>query len=226
MMVAHGITALLLSFGLGYFLGSIPFARLVAEWRKVDLRRLGSGNIGAANAFVVAGKLPGIVSLLGDACKGAAAVLLVRAIMPNYGPAVAAAAVGAVIGHDWPLYLHFKGGRGTATTIGVMLAVDWRVLVLGAAAYLVFFLATHYTVISSLVAVAVMPIAMVVAPYADAAVHPDPLPYAYGAAIIAGIGFLRHWDHVERFLQGREPKAVDMFREMKARGAEALHLED
>ncbi len=206
-----------MALALGYLLGSIPFAKIVAQqWKKVDIGRLGSGNFGASNAFVVAGKVPGVLVLLGDALKGIAAVLIVRALTHSYEPAVAAAAVGAVIGHDWSLYLHLQGGKGTATTIGVMLALDWRILGMSAIAYLAFFIVTHYTVISSLVAVAAMPVLMVGAPWVYPTFGPEPLAYAYAAGIIAALGYLRHWENLERFLQGREPKAMDMFREMKA----------
>ncbi|MHB8621050.1 MAG: glycerol-3-phosphate 1-O-acyltransferase PlsY [Chloroflexota bacterium] len=216
-LLGQNLSPALAALALGYVLGSIPFGAIVAEnWKKVDLRQLGSGNIGAANAFIVAGKLPGVLVLIGDAAKGVLAVLAAGWMTHANQPAVAAAAVGAVLGHDWSLFLHFKGGRGTSTTIGVMLALDWRVLGLAALAYLTFFILTRYTVISSLVAVASMPVAMVLAPWMDPWFGTEPLTYVYCVGLIAGVGYLRHWDHVERLLQGREPKAGDMFREMKA----------
>ena len=130
MLPAYSLAALAAAVVAGYLIGSISFASLVERWKQVDLRRFGSGNVGASNAFVVAGKLPGILVLVGDAAKGVAAVLLVGwATGWNHG-AMAGAGVGAVAGHDWSLYLGLHGGKGTATTVGVIAALDWRVLAL------------------------------------------------------------------------------------------------
>jgi len=205
----------------GYLLGSIPFGILVERWKQVDLRRFGTGNMGASNAFVVAGKLPGILVLLGDAGKGIAAVLLAGlASQGNHG-AIASAAVGAVIGHDWSLYLGLHGGKGTATTVGVLLALDWRVLAVSVVVYFVLLAVTRFIVISSLLTVAAIPGLMMLRPWWAPAAGLEPTPFVYAAVLLAGLGYLRHWDHVERFLQGREPRASAMFRELLSRRAKS-----
>jgi glycerol-3-phosphate acyltransferase PlsY len=201
----------------GYLLGSIPFAKLVELWKQVDLRHVGSGNIGASNAFIVAGKLPGILVLLGDAGKGIAAVALVGAATNGSHVAMAAAAVGAVAGHDWSLYLGLHGGKGTATTVGVVLALDWRVLAMSVAVYFVLLAVTRFIVISSLLTVAAIPAMMMLRPWWAPVAGLEPTPFVYAAILLAGLGYLRHWEHVERFLQGREPRASAMFREIRAR---------
>jgi acyl phosphate:glycerol-3-phosphate acyltransferase len=203
--------------GVGYLLGSIPFAILVERWKNVDLRRLGSGNVGASNAFIVAGKLPGILVLIGDACKGVFAVSLMGALTGGSHAAIAGAALGAVLGHDWSLYLRLKGGKGTATTVGVVLAMDWRMLAVAVVVYFLFLATTRYIVMSSLITVAAIPAFMMLRPWFAPGAGPEPPPFVFAAIILAALGYLRHWEHIERFVQGREPKAGDMFREMRAR---------
>jgi acyl phosphate:glycerol-3-phosphate acyltransferase len=183
----------------------------------VDLRRVGSGNIGASNAFIAAGKFAGVLVLLGDAAKGILAVLIAGVATDGNHVAIAAAGVGAVVGHDWSLYLRLKGGKGTATTVGVIAALDWRILALAVVTYFLLLGISRFTVISSLITVAAMPAFMVLRPWFALGAGPEPLPFVYAAIILAGIGYLRHWDHVERFVHGSEPKAGDMFREMRAR---------
>lgn len=204
-----GLALLAAAVGLGYLFGSIPFAILIEHWKGVDLRRFGSGNIGASNAYVVAGKTAGVLVLAGDAAKGICAVML-AGVLTNGSPlAMAGAAVGAVVGHDWSLYLRLKGGKGTATTVGVIGVLDWRVLAIAVVVYFVLLAVTRFIVISSLITVAAIPAFMVLPPFAE------PTPIVFAAVVLAALGYLRHWDHVERFVHGREPKAGDMARAMR-----------
>ncbi len=107
----------------GYLLGSIPTAHIAGRiLKRGDIRRIGDGNMGAANAFRQLGAKVGVAVGIIDAAKGALAVVIAQlANIPL--PAVLATGVAAVIGHNWPAFLHFRGGRGEATTIGVLLAV-------------------------------------------------------------------------------------------------------
>jgi glycerol-3-phosphate acyltransferase PlsY len=107
---------------LGYLLGSIPTGYIAGRiFRKVDIRRVGDGNMGAQNAFRQLGTKTGVVVGLIDAAKGALAILIAQAAnLPQIAVLLAGAA--AVIGHNWPVFLRFRGGRGEATTIGVLLA--------------------------------------------------------------------------------------------------------
>ena len=107
----------LLVIPIGYALGSIPFALLLGRWLGgIDLRRSGSGNMGAANAFRTTGPLVGLVILLLDVAKGAATVLLARRVGGGAAPTVAG--VAAVLGHVYPIWLGFHGGKGVATACG------------------------------------------------------------------------------------------------------------
>jgi glycerol-3-phosphate acyltransferase PlsY len=108
---------------LGYLLGSVPSGYIAGRQLKgVDIRQWGDGNMGAANVFRQIGALPGILVGLADAAKGAAAILVAQAL--NSPPMVVLLSGGAaVMGHNWPLWLGFRGGRGAATTAGVMLTL-------------------------------------------------------------------------------------------------------
>ncbi|MCI0574380.1 MAG: glycerol-3-phosphate acyltransferase, partial [Myxococcaceae bacterium] len=121
----------------GYLCGSVPFGVLVARWlRGVDVRQRGSGNIGATNVARVAGKRLGLVVLLLDALKGAAPVVLARALLPGEAALQAAAGLAAVLGHVFPVWLRLRGGKGVATALGVAaVLVPWAALA-GAGVYL------------------------------------------------------------------------------------------
>ena len=216
-MPIYSLAVLAAAVAAGYLIGSISFASLVQRWKQVDLRTFGSGNVGASNAFVVAGKLPGILVLLGDAGKGIAAILLVGAATGWNHVAMAGAGVGAVVGHDWSLYLGLHGGKGTATTVGIVAALDWRILALAVVTYFLLLAVTRFIVISSLLTVAAIPGMMMLRPLWAPDLGPEPIAFVYAAILLAVLGYLRHWDHVERFLQGREPRAVAMWREIGAR---------
>jgi glycerol-3-phosphate acyltransferase PlsY len=106
---------------LGYLLGSIPTAHIIGRIRKVDIRRVGNGNVGAQNAFRQLGPNTGVAVGFIDAAKGALAIVIAQlANLPQVAVLLAGAA--AVIGHNWPVFLRFRGGRGESTTIGVLLA--------------------------------------------------------------------------------------------------------
>ena len=107
-----------------YLIGSIPFSHIFPRLLKGhDVRKQGTGNVGASNALIVAGKRAGLLALTGDICKGVAVIVLARSFgLADW--AIAAAALAAVVGHDFSLWLGFKGGKGVAVTGGVLLALD------------------------------------------------------------------------------------------------------
>jgi glycerol-3-phosphate acyltransferase PlsY len=115
---------------LGYIIGSIPTAYLLVRWTsRVDIRKVGSGNVGAMNTFdVTRSKWLGIGVFLIDMLKGAAAVLFAKVFLGNDFWALAASGIGAVIGHNYPVWLRFKGGRGLSTAVGVMLILWWIIV--------------------------------------------------------------------------------------------------
>lgn len=119
---------------LSYFLGSIPFSFLIAKAYKKDLYKIGSGNVGAANVFRATGKFgPFILASLGDIGKGALAILIAQRLAQgiNLQLGLFLAATCVVLGHNWPIFLKFKGGRGLASLLGVLIVLNWKVLPLG-----------------------------------------------------------------------------------------------
>jgi glycerol-3-phosphate acyltransferase PlsY len=138
------------AFAGGYLLGSIPFGLLLAKLGGLgDLRAIGSGNIGATNVLRAGGKKLAALTLLLDAAKGTAAVL----IAARWGESAAlAAGLGAFLGHLFPVWLGFKGGKGVATYLGVLLGLYWLAAAVFAATWLLVALATRYSSLAALAA--------------------------------------------------------------------------
>lgn len=183
---------------LSYLLGSIPWGYSVGRWYGgIDLRRYGSGNIGATNAFRVLGPKAGFMVLAGDVLKGMLAVALARVVGGSEYVAVAAG-LAAIAGHNWSLFLSFRGGRGVATAAGVILAlVPLGVLVLFIVWCLVV-LVTRYVSLGSITV---------------AAIAPFVLGWAAHSWLMAGFGLIagavviyRHWPNIMRLRRGLEPR--------------------
>ena len=163
-MAAALITLVLLS----YLLGSIPTGYLVAKAKGVDIRSVGSGNIGATNVFRILGKGAGIFVLTADAMKGALAVLLVApgaaGLVVSSGTMIhnfpALAGICAILGHNYTCWLNFKGGKGVATTAGVFAALAPAALGIALATWLVVFAASRYVSLASIVAAVALPLAV------------------------------------------------------------------
>jgi glycerol-3-phosphate acyltransferase PlsY len=107
---------------IAYLLGSIPFAYIIGKWRHLDIRRVGDKNVGTFNVFRHGGMVAGILTLVADVGKGALAIVVAKLFSVNEF-VVFAAGVAAVIGHTWPVFLRFRGGRGLAVVIGALLAL-------------------------------------------------------------------------------------------------------
>ena len=178
-----------------YLLGSIPFGLvLVRVAGKGDLRRIGSGNIGATNVLRTGSKPLALATLLLDSGKGAVAVLLAA---PHGEPFAIAAAMGAFLGHLFPVWLKFRGGKGVATTLGIYLAIAWP-LGVGTCVTWLWFAALFR--VSSLAALA----AMVTAPLL-AAVSTD-TGITILTLVVGVIVWIRHAANIVRLLNGTEPK--------------------
>jgi glycerol-3-phosphate acyltransferase PlsY len=184
-----------------YLLGSIPFGLLIAKSRGVDIRQKGSGNIGAANVARNAGPLAGILTLLLDAGKGYLAVWLAGRISHGAVLWITVAAVAAVIGHMFPVWLGFKGGKGVATGLGVFLPVS---PLAGAAALALWILIVafwRYTSLGSIIASASLPIFMYLF-YAPPHAPPDIVTGGTIAVVILII--IKHRSNIERLIAGNE----------------------
>ena len=180
----------------GYLLGSIPFGLLLTRLAGLgDIRSIGSGNIGATNVLRTGNKKLAAATLLLDGGKGAAAVLLAGALAGE--PAALAAAAGAMLGHSFPVWLGFKGGKGVATALGILLAAAWPV---GLAVALVWLVTAYVFRISSLAALLAAGLA---APIAWALAGGA---LAVAALFIAALIFIRHEANIRRLLKGEEPR--------------------
>ncbi len=180
----------------GYLLGSIPFGLLVTRIAGLgDLRRIGSGNIGATNVLRTGHKGLAALTLLLDGGKGAAAVL----IAAQWGPDQAlSAALGAVLGHLFPVWLKFKGGKGVATTMGVLIAIAWPLGLAACATWLVVAALFRISSLAALLSLAAAP--------AYAWWLLGDLQLVELSAILAALVWLRHHANIRRLLKGQEPK--------------------
>jgi glycerol-3-phosphate acyltransferase PlsY len=178
---------------IGYLLGSIPFGLVASRFAGYgDIRRIGSGNIGATNVLRTGSKGLAALTLLLDVGKGWAAVAIGR----HWGePAALAAGLCAVLGHMFPVWLGFRGGKGVATALGVLAALTWPIALSAALIWLVVALVSRYSSLAALVAAA---ISAAIAPFlADSAT-------AILVAVIALLIILRHHANVRRLIAGRE----------------------
>ncbi len=188
--------SLLVVLALGYALGSIPFGLLLTRAAGLgDIRRIGSGNIGATNVLRTGRRGLAAATLVLDGAKGAAAVLLAAGFAG--GGAGLVAGLGAVLGHLFPVWLGFRGGKGVATGLGVLLAaVPWA----GLAAAVAWLVLARLTRISSAAALGAFAIAPVVAASVSG------LAGAVLALVIAALVFARHSENIRRLLAGTEPR--------------------
>jgi len=117
---------------IGYVVGSLPVAYLLVKWKsRIDIRQAGSGNVGTMNAFDVTGsRMLAVGVLVADLLKGAAAVFIVKGIWGNEFGVLATSGLSTILGHSFPVWLNFHGGRGLATTVGVMLVLGWIFIVI------------------------------------------------------------------------------------------------
>jgi glycerol-3-phosphate acyltransferase PlsY len=183
---------------IAYLLGSISFSYIIS--RKVagiDIREHGSKNAGATNTFRVLGKGPAGLVLLLDALKGSVSVLLAIQLTSSAW-VIVLAGLFAIIGHNWPLFYGFKGGKGVATAIGVMFTLAPIPFILTSVVGLVFLYMFRYVSLSSLVGATILPFIMMLNGYE--------VPYLTGAFIILILAYTRHRSNIVRLWQGTESR--------------------
>ncbi|PKQ12474.1 MAG: glycerol-3-phosphate acyltransferase [Alphaproteobacteria bacterium HGW-Alphaproteobacteria-1] len=189
-------SALLLWAAIGYLLGSIPFGMVLARVMGLgNLREIGSGNIGATNVLRTGNKTAAALTLLLDGGKGAVAVLLARAFAGE--DAAQLAGLMAFLGHCYPVWLRFAGGKGVATFLGLLLALAWPVGIAACLTWLATAVVTRISSLSALVAAVAAPLWMLVLGVPGATVL---------AALLAGVILWRHRGNISRILNGTEPK--------------------
>lgn len=183
----------------GYLLGSIPFGMIATRLGGAgDIRKIGSGNIGATNVLRSGRKDLAAITLIGDAGKGVVAVLLARWLTNDNAAAVALAGGAAFVGHLFPVWLKFNGGKGVATFYGVLLAAAWPVGVLAALTWLAMAALFRISSLAALTAAALAPL--------FAFATDQPYPMVLLSAFMAVLIFIRHHQNISRLLKGEEPK--------------------
>lgn len=191
----------ILSISIAYLLGSIPFGYLLVRiFRKQDIREQGSGNIGATNVARSGAKGLGVATLLLDLGKGYAAVMIAMHLAPTVYDLAVAAAVAAVVGHVFPVWLGFRGGKGVATALGVFLALTWPS---GLAIFLVFvvvFALTRYVSLASIVGSASFPL------FGFHFVKPWTPMVVFGFLFIPLLVIVKHHANIRRLLSGTESR--------------------
>jgi len=203
-MVAPNIPPTVLAVLLAYFLGSVPFGVILATlFGGTDVRKSGSGNIGATNVARVAGPLAGTLTLIFDIAKGAGAVLLAEKLSNGSARWMMIAGIVALVGHCFPVWLKFKGGKGVATAAGVFLVLSPLACLAAVLLFLLVVIFWRYVSVGSVSAAAAMPLLVY---FLWAPRHAPPLALAVGALAAALLIIYKHRGNLRRLLEGTEPK--------------------
>lgn len=185
---------------ISYFIGNISASYLVAKYTKgIDIRNYGSGNAGATNVFRTLGAKAGALAFLGDALKGAFAVILGYIIAGENGQI--AAGLFVVAGHNWPIALGFKGGKGIATTIGVMIAINLLIVISIVPIGIIIIFVTKYVSLASVLGMAIFPVAMLITR--------QPLNLVLFSFLLSAMALYKHKSNIVKLLKGTESKIGD-----------------
>jgi glycerol-3-phosphate acyltransferase PlsY len=183
--------------GIGYLLGSLPYGLILMKiFYGIDIRTIGSGNIGATNVLRSGNKLLALLTLFLDAFKGAIAILVVKYYLGLNSDYVAIAGLSAIMGHMYPVWLNFRGGKGVATFFGITLAFNPLIFVISGLTWLLSAFITRYSSLSALLAVIVFPVSCY---FLD--------PSLLVISIVISIMILyKHTENIKRLMQGQETK--------------------
>ena len=181
---------------LGYLLGSSNMAYYISRYQKKDIQANGTGNLGASNATILLGWKAGVTVALHDIGKAAIAVLLAKGLFPALEYAGAAAGVAAVLGHIFPFYLKFKGGKGLASFWGMTLALNWKLGLIAALVILLATIITDYIVIGTFSTIALVP------SYTGLIAHNWIM--ALIIAVASLVIFCKHWENIGRLIRREE----------------------
>ncbi|OHE58551.1 MAG: acyl-phosphate glycerol 3-phosphate acyltransferase [Thermodesulfovibrio sp. RBG_19FT_COMBO_42_12] len=179
-----------------FILGSIPFGIIIAKAKGIDLKKVGSGNIGATNVLRSLGKWPALLTVLGDMLKGTAAVAVGRyfGLGPIYEGLIG---LTAIIGHNFSLFLKFGGGKGVATSLGVLVIYAPKIALFTLVIWFVVVIFTRYSSLGALVSLGLLPINILLF---------DDKRKLLPAILITVLTFIRHKDNIRRLIKGTERK--------------------
>ena len=208
------IGARVIALGIGYLFGLFQTGYLYGKSQGIDIRSEGSGNAGTTNSLRVLGIKAGLITFAGDLCKAILAVLLVKVLFRNaYPDAVRIlelyAGFGAVLGHNFPFYLNFKGGKGIAATAGLLLSFDLRLTLVAAIVFLAVFFLTHYVSLGSLLVYVVFVAGIIIMGQNGqfTGMSQANIYEMYVLAILLAIlAYYKHWPNILRLIHGNENK--------------------
>jgi len=180
-----------------FVVGSIPTGQIIARMRGLDLRKTGSGNIGATNVLRSAGIWPALFTLVGDILKGVTAVFLGRYFFAGRSSYEGIMGLCAILGHDFSIFLKFRGGKGVATSIGVLSIYSPQTALFTIIIWLMTVVVSRYSSLGALVSFGLMPVGIA------AFDRKEKLPVAFLMSILV---FIRHKDNISRLVKGTEPK--------------------
>jgi len=183
-----------------YLLGSIPFSHIFPKLKGKDVKSAGTKNVGATNALVVAGPFMGALALIGDIGKGYLAVYLATQFSNNLWVIIFAGLL-AIIGHDFSVFLKFKGGKGVATTAGVLFALDPVLTVIIVLIWILMILITRYFILSTIIMLGIIPIMMLILA--------KPVPIVIFTLLAFVLALITHHNDVYRFITGKELKTSE-----------------
>lgn len=193
------------AFIIAYLMGSIPSAVWIGKiFYGIDIREHGSGNAGATNTFRVLGKVPGVVVLVMDISKGLGSIALLAWLNPYETDSLAQinfkliVGFAAFLGHIFPVFAGFKGGKGVATLLGIVVALHWQAALICIAIFLLIFLVTRYVSLGSMITAVSFPILLFLV------FRPVPLSLIYFSMVIAVIVLLTHQKNIERLIKHEE----------------------
>lgn len=186
----------LLAIILGYLLGCSSMAYYIGKFKETDIRTAGSGNLGASNATVLFGWSAGVAVALHDIGKAVIAVIAAKWLFPQLEYAGAAAGVACVLGHIFPFYLGFRGGKGLASYFGMVLALNWKLALIVGAVIVLATLITDFISVGALSSIVVAPV------YTFFTTHNLILVAILGVATV--VMFLKHWENIIRIAKGQE----------------------
>lgn len=188
-----------------YLAGAIPFGLIIGKTlRGIDIRDFGSGNIGASNVLRTLGTGPALLVFFFDTVKGLAAVLVCRKLFGDASPGsywVVAGALASVLGHSFSVFLRFKGGKGVATSLGVIIGLNWVIALIAFVGWGVLVAATRYISVASIVAAVSVPLQMVF----WRSMH-VPVAYQALAGVAALVIVIKHKSNIKRLLNGTETR--------------------
>lgn len=187
-----------------YFLGSIPFGLLLTRaFGRGDVRKVGSGNIGATNVARAAGMLAGVFTLVLDVAKGAGAVWLAEKLSNDSATWMMIAALAVLVGHCFPIWLKFRGGKGVATAAGVFLVLSPAACLAAVVLFILVVIFWRYVSLGSVSAAAALPLLIY---FLWAPRHAPPPAVTFGALVAALLIIFKHRGNLWRLLEGAEPK--------------------